>query len=76
MQILTDERRLIKESAREFTMKRVLPLANKLDPDKGAIPRELIEEMAELGYFGILIPEEFGGLGLDGRLYRAAACIE
>ena len=73
MQILTEERRLIKESAREFTMKRVLPLANKLDPEKGAIPRELVEEMAELGYFGILIPEEFGGLGLGAFEYCLVA---
>ena len=64
MQQLTDERRLIKEAAHEFTMKRVLPLANKLDPEKGLIPRELIDELAELGYFAILIPEEYGGLGL------------
>lgn len=73
MQTLTEERRLIKASAREFTMKRVLPLANKLDPEKGAIPRELIEEMAELGYFGILVPEEFGGLGLGAFEYCMVA---
>ena len=73
MQTLTEERRLIKESAREFTMKRVLPLANKLDPDKGAIPRELVDEMAELGYFGILIPEAFGGLGLGAFEYCLVA---
>ena len=48
MQVLTEERRLIKESARQFAMQRVLPLANKLDPEKGLIPRELIDEMAAL----------------------------
>jgi len=73
MQQLTDERRLIKEAAHEFTMKRVLPLANKLDPEKGAIPRELIDEMAELGYFAILIPEEYGGLGLGAYEYCLVA---
>ena len=73
MQQLSDERRLIKEAAREFTMKRVLPLANKLDPDKGLIPRELIEEMAELGYFAILIPEQYGGLGLGAYEYCLVA---
>lgn len=73
MQLLTEERKLIKEAAREFTLKRVLPLANKLDPEKGLIPRELIDEMAELGYFSILIPEEYGGLGLGAYEYCLVA---
>ncbi len=73
MQQLSDERRLIKEAAREFTMNRVLPLANKLDPEKGLIPRELIDEMAELGYFAILIPEQYGGLGLGAYEYCLVA---
>lgn len=55
---------MIQESAREFTANEVLPIANKLDPEKGDIPAELIEKMGDMGYFGILIPEELGGLGL------------
>ncbi|QQX82857.1 acyl-CoA dehydrogenase family protein [Cupriavidus necator] len=73
MQRLTEERRMIQEAARQFTIERVLPLANKLDPEKGQIPRELIDEMAELGYFGILIPEEYGGLGLGAYEYCLVA---
>lgn len=61
---MTEERRLIQRTAREFTDQEVLPVANALDPEKGLIPRELIEKMGRLGYFGILIPEELGGLGL------------
>ena len=61
---MTDERRMIQESAREFTKNEVLPLANKLDPVKGDIPPELIKKMGDMGYFGILIPEKHGGLGL------------
>jgi alkylation response protein AidB-like acyl-CoA dehydrogenase len=64
MTYLTEERRLIQESAREFAMREVMPLANKLDPEKADIPMSLREKMAEMGYFGILIPEEYGGLGL------------
>ena len=60
----TDERQAILESAREFAMNEVLPVANKLDPVQGEIPMELRDKMAELGYFGILIPQEYGGLGL------------
>lgn len=61
---MTEERRAIQEQAREFTLREVLPLANKLDPEKGEIPMSLREKMAEMGYFGILIDEEYGGLGL------------
>ena len=64
MPYLTEERRMIQEQAREFTLNEVLPVANKLDPEKGDIPMDLRDKMAELGYFGILIPEEYGGLGL------------
>ncbi|AJG22324.1 acyl-CoA dehydrogenase family protein [Cupriavidus basilensis] len=61
---MTEERRAIQEQAREFTLREVLPIANKLDPDKGEIPMSLREKMAEMGYFGILIDEDYGGLGL------------
>src|SRR6476660_2972057 len=64
MGYMTDERRMIQETARAFAMKEVLPVANKLDPEKGDIPRELIQKLADMGYFGIVIPEQYGGLGL------------
>lgn len=64
MTYMTEERRMIQASAREFAMKEVLPVANKLDPVKGEIPMELRDQMGKLGYFGIRIPEEYGGLGL------------
>jgi len=70
---LSDEHRMIQESAREFTRNVVLPAANRLDPVKGDIPREMIDQMAELGYFGILIPEEYGGLGLGAFEYCLVA---
>ncbi|WP_326540574.1 acyl-CoA dehydrogenase family protein [Pseudorhodoferax sp.] len=73
MHALTEERKLIQESARQFAMERVLPLANRLDPEKGQIPRALIDEMAALGYFAILIPEEYGGMGLGAFEYCLVA---
>src|SRR4051794_34338976 len=45
-------------------MDEVLPVANELDPQKGEIPASLLARIAELGYFGITVPEECGGLGL------------
>ena len=64
MGYMTDERRMIQETARAFVMKEVLPVANKLDPEKGDIPPELIQKLADMGYFGIVIPEQYGGMGL------------
>ncbi|NBS58718.1 MAG: acyl-CoA dehydrogenase [Betaproteobacteria bacterium] len=61
---MTEERRMIRDAAREFTMKEVLPVANRLDGPDGEIPMELRQKMADMGYFGIMIPEEHGGLGL------------
>src|SRR5215470_16172060 len=73
MSYLTDERRMIQQTARDFAMNEVLPIANKLDPVEGEIPMELRAKMADLGYFGILIPEAFGGLGLGAFEYCLVA---
>jgi alkylation response protein AidB-like acyl-CoA dehydrogenase len=66
---MTEERRMIQSAAREFAMKEVLPVANKLDPIKGDIPMDLRDKLAQMGYFGIMIPEEYGGLGLGSFEY-------
>ena len=70
---MTDERRMMQQMAREFARDEVLPIANKLDPVQGDIPQELIDKMGELGFFGIMIPEELGGLGLGCFEYCLAA---
>ena len=56
MSYMTETRRMIQSSAREFSMKEVLPVANELDTMKGDIPMSLRDQMGELGYFGIRIP--------------------
>jgi acyl-CoA dehydrogenase len=66
---MTEERRMIRDAAREFTMKEVLPVANALDGPDGEIPMELRQKLADMGYFGITIPEEYGGLGLGSFEY-------
>ncbi|HUZ12877.1 MAG TPA: acyl-CoA dehydrogenase family protein [Caulobacteraceae bacterium] len=70
---LTAERIMMRDMARQFVHDEVLPAANRLDPLKGDMPRELIERMGELGFFGILIPEELGGLGLGAFEYCLVA---
>ena len=61
---LTDERRMIQDVAREFTRREVLPVANELDPVQGHIPMDLRNKLGEMGYFGIRMAEEHGGMGL------------
>jgi alkylation response protein AidB-like acyl-CoA dehydrogenase len=70
---MTEERLMIQQSARDFAMNEVLPIANRLDPIQGVIPNELITKMADLGYFGIVVPEKYGGLGLGAFEYCLVA---
>ena len=60
----SDRRLEVQAEARRFAMEEVLPLANKLDPQKGEIPRWFLDRIGEQGYFGITIGSEFGGMGL------------
>ena len=62
--LLTEEQQLIQKTARDFAMREVLPVANELDPRHENIPASLLQNAADLGFFGLRIPEEFGGLGL------------
>jgi glutaryl-CoA dehydrogenase (non-decarboxylating) len=71
---LTDEQRLIQETVRAFVDERVLPVAVQNDIDH-RLDLELIEGMAELGILGLVIPEEYGGAGLD-FVAEALACEE
>ena len=60
----TDRRVALQAAAREFAQDQVLPAADALDPVKGELPPELLAGMAEQGWFGVLLAEEHGGLGL------------
>lgn len=58
----------IREMAREFAEKTLAPIAGEIDKTE-QFPKEVVEQMAELGFLGLKIPEEYGGLGLDMRSY-------
>ena len=61
---LSDEQRLIQETAREFADKEILPRVR--DNDRaGRFDRELATKMGEMGYLGAPVAEEYGGRGLD-----------
>ena len=61
---LNEEQRLIRDSVRDFVQSRVVPFAADWDRDDH-FPREQLAEMAELGLFGMFIPEQWGGSGAD-----------
>ena len=71
---LTDEQRLIQDTVRAFVDERVLPVAVRNDLDH-KLDFELIEGMAELGILGVVIPEAYGGAGLD-FVAEALVCEE
>jgi (2S)-methylsuccinyl-CoA dehydrogenase len=67
MEVLRDGRfyEEIRQQVRDFAEKEIKPIAHKYDMQDKEIPWEIIHRMADLGYFGILVPEKWGGLGLD-----------
>ncbi|MDR1946083.1 MAG: acyl-CoA dehydrogenase [Desulfovibrio sp.] len=65
---LTEDQLLIKNMAREFAENEVRPIASAIDKEH-RFPVESMPRMAELGLFGLTVPEEFGGSGGDVTSY-------
>jgi len=63
-----EARAQILSAVREFVRKDVVPVAARHDRDD-SYPTELVDQMADMGLFGITIPEQYGGLGLDYTTY-------
>ena len=59
----TPERDELVQAARAFARERLRPVADELDPLRADIPADVLREMAGLGYFGIMVPPEYGGMG-------------
>ncbi len=68
---LDEEFEMIRAQFVRFSRERVLPDAHEWHLADALIPEEIISEMAELGVFGLTIPEEFGGLGLP----KVSMCV-
>lgn len=62
---LTDDQKLIGQTAEEFVVKEVLPLVKDLENKKPGLMAQLVRKGAEVGLMGGGIPEEYGGAGLD-----------
>ncbi len=66
---LSEEHELFRKSVRDFVESKILPRWREVE-ESNRIPRELLEEMAQMGFFGVGIPEEYGGQG-GGQLMTA-----
>ncbi len=68
---LDEELEMIREQFRRYAVEKVEPHAHEWHLKDELIPMEVIEELAEMGVFGLTIPEEFGGFGLS----KASMCV-
>ncbi len=68
---LDEELEMIREQFRRFSIERIEPDAHDWHLKDELIPMEIIDEMAEMGVFGLTIPEEYGGFGLS----KASMCV-
>ena len=68
---MISEQDQIRELARQFAADQLRPHAEQWDRD-AAFPREIVDALGELGFLGMLIPEEWDGLGLDSASYLGA----
>ena len=64
----TDEQKAICDMVRQFADEQIIPNAEHYDHED-TFPEPIVEQMKELGLFGVTIPEEYGGMGLDLTTY-------
>ncbi len=65
---LTDEQRLVRDTAKEFADREIVPRARDNDRS-GRFDTELVKKLAEIGFIGPILPEQYGGRGIDYRTY-------
>ncbi|MBP7583567.1 MAG: acyl-CoA dehydrogenase family protein [Spirochaetes bacterium] len=68
---LSDEQKLLRQNVREFAEHEIGPVAQQLD-DTETFSIELTKKMAAMGLFGVVVPEEYGGAGMDYLSYVIA----
>ncbi|WP_299929540.1 acyl-CoA dehydrogenase family protein [uncultured Pelagimonas sp.] len=68
---LDDELDMFRDQMRRYAVDKVEPYAHEWHLKDELIPMEIIEELAEMGVFGLTIPEEYGGLGMS----KASMCV-
>src|SRR5215467_13660678 len=61
---LTGEQRLLRDTIRSFTDAEIRPVAREWE-ESGHYPEEIVTTMRQMGLFGLLVPEEYGGMAAD-----------
>ena len=69
--LFTEDELFFASSLREFTDKEIIPVIDK-HYQEGTYPKEITQKLAEMGVFGITIPEEYGGAGAGYVMYGLA----
>ena len=69
--LLSEKHRAVRRSVRAFCERELLPIAKDIDQE-ARFPWEVVEKMGRLGYFGIQVPKELGGAGMDSVSYAIA----
>lgn len=69
---MNQELQMLQEETRKFVNEEVIPEANERDPKDERMSPELVAQLGDLGYFGLMIPEEYGGLGMGPLAYAIA----
>ncbi len=72
---LDQERELIRQQFRRFAEQKVVPVAQRVHREDDLIPKDIIKAVAELGCFGLSIPERYGGLQPDDRHDNLGMCV-
>ena len=70
---LTDDQKELLKLVKEFVDEQIIPVATELE-HRDEYPQEIVDGMKEMGIFGLMIPEEYGGLGESLLTY--ALCVE
>ena len=60
---LTEDQKMIIDAVREFVEREVVPVADDME-HADEFPEKIVEQMKEMGLFGMMVPEEYGGLGM------------
>ncbi len=66
----TDEQIMMRDMVRQFAQEKIQPWVERMEA--GEFPRELLQQMGELGLMGITTPEDLGGSGMDFTSYIIA----
>ena len=70
-ELFSEDQIMFRDSAKDFAINRILPVVDKIEKFDENLSKEIFREMGELGFLGVDVPEEFGGMDLD----KSTSCL-